>query len=186
MVDAIQNPLAGEQAATAEKPRVARRRPGVSFKQTLQQAQAGQQAPTNTRPAPRPVALRPPTPQGGPQAGAQVAAQGAAPNRPRTSPEEAAAALTQAMAREGVPDSWRRGLEFIMHKESRGQIDARNPIHSARGLFQLTRVNYHLNPSGEASFGNGVEEAQGGIRYIKQRYGSAEKAVEHWHRRGWY
>ena len=51
-----------------------------------------------------------------------------------------------------------------MPVRSSGQIDARNPIHSARGLFQLTRVTYHLNPDGEASFGNGVEEAQGGIR----------------------
>lgn len=73
-----------------------------------------------------------------------------------------------------------------MHKESRGQIDARNPVHSARGLFQLTRVNYHLNPNGERSFGNGVEEAQGGIRYIKQRYGDVDRAVAHWHRKGWY
>ena len=66
-----------------------------------------------------------------------------------------------------------------------GVVVSRNPVHSARGLFQLTRVNYHLNPNGEASFGNGVEEAQGGIRYIKQRYGSADKAVAQWHQRGW-
>jgi len=46
-----------------------------------------------------------------------------------------------------------------MPVRSSGQIDARNPIHSARGLFQLTRVNYYLNLNGEASFGNGVEEA---------------------------
>lgn len=37
---------------------------------------------------------------------------------PRTAPEEASAALTQAMTRENVPDSWRKGLEFIMQKES--------------------------------------------------------------------
>ncbi|MGE0222572.1 MAG: hypothetical protein AB7F35_21750 [Acetobacteraceae bacterium] len=108
------------------------------------------------------------------------------PRRERTTPEAANAALAQAMAREHVPPSWQDSLRFIMEKESRGQVDARNPVHSARGLFQLTRANYHFNPNGAASFGNAVEEAQGGIRYIKQRYGNADAAVAHWRRRGWY
>jgi len=105
---------------------------------------------------------------------------------PRPMPEAAEAALATAMRLEGVPDTWREGLRFIMNKESSGQIDARNPVHSARGLFQLTRANYHLNPNGAASFGNGVEEAQGGIRYIKQRYGSVTRAVDHWQKHRWY
>ena len=162
MVDAIQNAAAGQPAAVSRKPRAGRRGSGATFQQVLNRGMAGKAAQPNANAALRQVAFRP-----------------AAPVRPRTAPEEAGSALTQAMTRENVPDSWRKGLEFIMDKESRGQIDARNPVHSARGLFQLTRVNYHLNPNGEASFGNGVEEAQGGIRYIKQRYGSADKAVAH-------
>lgn len=171
MVNAIQNPATAEQAtaSTTAAMRRTRRRVPVSFKQALAGAQAARPA------APKSASVAP-----------QSATRAAAVARPRTSPEQAAAALSQAMTREGVPDSWRPGLEFIMHKESRGQIDARNPVHSARGLFQLTRVNYHLNPKGEASFGNGIEEAQGGIRYIKQRYGEVDKAVAHWHRKGWY
>jgi SLT domain-containing protein len=90
------------------------------------------------------------------------------------------------MALEGVPDTWRDSLSFIMQKESSGRVDARNPIHSARGLFQLTRANYQFNPNGAASFGNGVEEAQGGIRYIKQRYGTADNAVAFWQKHHWY
>ena len=168
MVNAIQNPDPATQAAVA-KPRTGRRRVKASFKQALDSAQTA-----------RPVQPRAPAPV------RQAAPRPTAPVRPRTSPEEAAAALTQAMTREGVPDRWRPALEFIMRKESSGQIDARNPVHSARGLFQLTRVNYHLNPNGEASFGNGVEEAQGGIRYIRQRYGEVDKAVAHFNRKGWY
>jgi len=106
--------------------------------------------------------------------------------RARTTPEEAQDALATAMQLEGVPPSWQDGLKFIMHKESKGQIDARNPVHSARGLFQLTRANYSMNPNGERSFGNGVEEAQGGIRYIKRRYGTVENAVAHWKKNEWY
>ena len=95
-------------------------------------------------------------------------------------------ALAQAMAAEGVPQSWQASLQFIMSKESAGVVDARSPVHSARGLFQLTAANYHYNPHGAASFGNAVEEAQGGIRYIRQRYGTADNAAAFWHQHHWY
>ena len=101
-------------------------------------------------------------------------------------PAQSDAALSQAMTLEGVPASWQPGLRFIMAQESGGRVDVKNPIHSARGLFQLTAANYHLNPNGARSFGNAVEEAQGGIRYIQQRYGSADKAVDFWRQRHWY
>jgi hypothetical protein len=103
-----------------------------------------------------------------------------------TLPQASSDALSLAMAREGVPTSWQPGLQFIMARESGGQVDARSPIHSARGLFQLTAANYHYNPKGEASFGNAVEEAQGGIRYIRARYGDAGNAAAFWRRHGWY
>jgi hypothetical protein len=101
-------------------------------------------------------------------------------------PPQSDAALQQAMKLEGVPQSWQSGLRFIMEQESGGQVGVKNPVHSARGLFQLTAANYHLNPNGAQSFGNGVEEAQGGIRYIQQRYGSADKAVAFWQQHHWY
>jgi Transglycosylase SLT domain len=103
-----------------------------------------------------------------------------------TIPAQADAALTQAMTLEGVPQSWQSGLEFIMAQESGGQVNVQNPVHSARGLFQLTAANYHLNPNGAGSFGNPVEEAQGGIRYIQQRYGTADNAVAFWRQHHWY
>jgi hypothetical protein len=96
------------------------------------------------------------------------------------------AALTQAMMLENVSISWNDSLRFIMGKESGGQVNIQNPSSSARGLFQLTAANYNLNPNGAASFGNGVEEAQGGIRYVKQRYGTADNAVVHWQQLHWY
>jgi hypothetical protein len=101
-------------------------------------------------------------------------------------PDHAAAALQQAMTLEGVPKSWHDSLRFIVAQESEGEVNAKSPIHSARGLFQLTAANYHLNPNGAQSFGNAVEEAQGGIRYIKQRYGTAENAAAFWRQHSWY
>jgi SLT domain-containing protein len=61
---------------------------------------------------------------------------------------------------------------------------ARSTRHG--GLYQLTAANYHFNPHGAASFGNAVEEAQGGIRYIKQRYGTADNAATFWQSHHWY
>jgi hypothetical protein len=101
-------------------------------------------------------------------------------------PADSDAALNQAMALEGVPQTWQSSLRFIMAQESGGQVNAKNPVHSARGLFQLTAAHYHLNPSGAQSFGNAVEEAQGGIRYIQQRYGTADNAAAFWRQHHWY
>jgi SLT domain-containing protein len=101
-------------------------------------------------------------------------------------PPSTDAALGLAMNLEGVPQSWQPALRFIVAQESSGKVDARNPVHSARGLFQLTAANYHLNPNGARSFGNAVEEAQGGIRYIQQRYGTADNAVAFWQQHRWY
>ena len=113
---------------------------------------------------------------------------GGAPAKPTTSaaPGSSIDALGKAMALEGVPASWQPGLTYIMAHESGGKVDAQSPVHSARGLYQLTAANYHYNPRGTASFGNAVEEAQGGIRYIRARYGTADNAVAFWNLHHWY
>ncbi len=103
-----------------------------------------------------------------------------------TAPGASINALSQAMTLEGVPASWQPGLTFIMAHESGGKVDAQSPVHSARGLYQLTAANYHYNPQGAASFGNAVEEVQGGIRYIRARYGTADNAVAFWNQHRWY
>lgn len=103
-----------------------------------------------------------------------------------TGTKDATTALAEAMRREGVPASWQSSLQYIMNKESSGRVGVKNPTHSARGLFQLTAANYGYNPNGAASFGNGVEEAQGGIRYIKSRYGTAANAAAFWQQHQWY
>jgi hypothetical protein len=108
------------------------------------------------------------------------------PTSTSTAPGASINALSQAMAREGVPASWQPGLTYIMAQESGGKVDAQSPVHSARGLYQLTAANYRYNPQGAASFGNAVEEAQGGIRYIRARYGTADNAVAFWNQHHWY
>ena len=105
---------------------------------------------------------------------------------PWTVPLASQLALKQAMKVEGVDDKEYNDLLWIMAQESGGEVDSRNPASSARGLYQLLRPQYSLNPNGERSFGNAVEEAQGGIRYIMGRYGTARKAKTHWLVNLWY
>lgn len=90
------------------------------------------------------------------------------------------------MRLENIPCTQFEDILWIMAQESSGKVDARNPHSTARGLFQLLRNNYDLNPRGVASFGNDVEECQGGIRYIVQRYRSAGIARQFWQKHHWY
>lgn len=77
---------------------------------------------------------------------------------------------------EKVPVDQYRDLLWLIAQESEGVVDARNKSSTARGLFQLLRAQYNLNLNGEKSFGNPVEECQGGIRYVMKRYRSASAA----------
>jgi len=77
-------------------------------------------------------------------------------------------------------------LLWIMAQESGGVVGARNHTSTARGLFQLLHAQVDLNPNGERSFGNAVEECQGGIHYIMGRYHSAGAARAFWEKHHWY
>ena len=95
-------------------------------------------------------------------------------------------ALRNAMKSEGVPGSQFDDLLWIMQHESGGRVGVRNTHSSARGLFQLLKAQYGLNPNGESSFGNAEEECRGGIRYVMSRYHSAAAARAFWEKHGWY
>ena len=90
------------------------------------------------------------------------------------------------MLLEHVAEDQFADLAWIMAQESGGMVDTRNPHSTARGLYQLLKAQYELNPNGERSFGNAVEECQGGIRYIAHRYKTATHAREFWEKHHWY
>jgi hypothetical protein len=95
-------------------------------------------------------------------------------------------ALREATRLEGTPSAEYDDLLWLIAQESSGVIGVRNKSSSARGLFQLLRGQYGLNPNGEKSFGNAVEECQGGIRYVIGRYRSASAAETFWQQHHWY
>ena len=95
-------------------------------------------------------------------------------------------ALKRALQIEKIAMAQLDDFLWIMAQESEGIVDARNRRSTARGLFQLLKAQYHLNPNGEQSFGNAVEECQGGARYIVRRYHTAGAAKRFWQRHHWY
>lgn len=86
----------------------------------------------------------------------------------------------------GLPATDFNDLLWIMAQESGGKVDVRNSKSTARGLYQLLSAQYDLNPHGEKSFGNAVEECQGGINYIIGRYHTAHAARLFWEKHLWY
>ncbi len=92
---------------------------------------------------------------------------------PSVVPAASRMALRKAMGLEKTPAGDYSDLLWIMAQQSAGVVNAHNPDSMARGLFQLMRAQYPMNPNGEKSFGVAVEEAQGGIRYLYGRYHSA-------------
>lgn len=105
---------------------------------------------------------------------------------PAAVPIRVQVALREAMRLEGVSLTQYDALLWIIAQESSGVVGVRNRRSTARGLFQLLRAQYELNPNGEKSFGNPVEECQGGIRYVIGRYHSANAAKIYWQQHHWY
>lgn len=95
-------------------------------------------------------------------------------------------ALREAMRLERISSTEYDDFLWLIAQESGGIIGARNGQSSARGLFQLLRAQYGLNPNAERSFGIAIEECQGGIRYVVGRYRSAAAAKQFWLQHHWY
>lgn len=105
---------------------------------------------------------------------------------PANVPLASQVALRKALVIEHVPLAQYDDFLWIMAQESGGVVDIRNNVSTARGLFQLLAAQYPLNPNGKESFGNAVEECQGGIHYVMGRYHSATAAKAFWQTHHWY
>jgi len=71
-------------------------------------------------------------------------------------------------------------LDKLIQAESSWNVNAANPNSSARGLFQkMTSIH---GPAGETA----SQQAEWGLNYIRNRYGSPMSAWMHHRQRGWY
>lgn len=116
---------------------------------------------------------------------AKPAKQGWVAVDPNTVPTTSRHALREALSIEKVSLTQFDDLLWLMAQESGGVVNLRNPKIAARGLYQLLPAQSGLNPEGDKSFGNAVEECQGGIRYILGRYHHAGAARLVWEANHW-
>jgi SLT domain-containing protein len=86
-------------------------------------------------------------------------------------------------------DQW-PALDRLVHKESSWNPAAANPTSTARGLFQFlksTWAGYISNRGGPPYWSQDVGiQAKGGLSYIKERYGSPQRALDFHLGHNWY
>jgi len=98
----------------------------------------------------------------------------------------ASSAVSSAIKSLGLPESWLQPTLELVARESSFNPNAKNPKSSAAGLFQfldMTRKNYGGN---SVNWNDPNQQALAGMKYIKDRYGTPEKALKHWDEKGWY
>src|SRR5690242_5540588 len=96
------------------------------------------------------------------------------------------ATISKALQSAGESQDWLAPLSELVARESSYNPNAANPKSSAKGYFQFldqTRKNYGGN---KVDWSDPLVQTEAGIKYIKDRYGTPEKALQHWDEKGWY
>lgn len=96
-------------------------------------------------------------------------------------------AVRRAAARYGWGDNEWGALNTLIQKESSWNPQAQNPTSTAWGLFQF--LDMHWGPGRYLPRGRNSsvpEQIAGGLRYIKDRYGSPSRALAFHLRNNWY
>lgn len=95
-------------------------------------------------------------------------------------------AISKGIKAAGVPSSWQKGMEELAARESSFNPNAANSKSSAKGLFQFldgTRASYGGK---SVNWNDPVQQSSAAAKYIKDRYGTPEKALKFWDENGWY
>ncbi|WP_026562496.1 hypothetical protein [Bacillus sp. J37] len=94
--------------------------------------------------------------------------------------------LNQAI-KMGVPASWAAPLTELVGRESSWNSSAKNPKSTAHGYGQFlnsTRRNYEKKTG--LDYSNPVHQLVMMAEYVKDRYGTPEKALAFWDKNNWY
>ena len=98
----------------------------------------------------------------------------------------AKSAVSSAISSLGVSSSWLEPVLELVARESSFNPNAKNPKSTAAGLFQFldgTRKNYG---GSKVDWSDPNTQALAGLKYIKDRYGTPEKALAFWDANGYY
>lgn len=113
-------------------------------------------------------------------------------SKPPTNPahDPVGAALQSGAAALNLPTTGDPDLDWLIHKESRGRVSAKNPKSSAFGLGQLISSQRRLyaqrlgiQDPDTVNFGDQLAMMKS---YVADRYGSSSAAKKFWERHGWY
>jgi SLT domain-containing protein/phage-related protein len=96
--------------------------------------------------------------------------------------------LKAALSYTKMPSDWLEPLKWIIGHESGGDPHAKNPHSTASGLFQMIDTTWAdaRDKSLPNDIWNPIINAIAGIRYIADRYGNANNAVDFWKAHGHY
>lgn len=99
--------------------------------------------------------------------------------------------LSQAIARGGVPKSEAKYMTELVGRESSWNWKVKNPTSTARGYGQFlnsTRAQYRKKYPNLNYDASPVDQLILMYAYVKDRYGTAKKALQHWERQSphWY
>lgn len=94
----------------------------------------------------------------------------------------------QALKKGGFPSSWTAAMTELVGRESSWNPQADNPTSTAYGYGQFldsTRSNYKKKfPN--LNYNNPVDQLVLMMHYVKDRYGTPEKALQFWDKNNWY
>jgi SLT domain-containing protein len=91
------------------------------------------------------------------------------------------------MRKANIPSSWAAPLTELFARESGLNWKAKNPNSSASGYAQFinsTRSDYERRYG--VKYDSPINQLYLGIQYVKDRYGSPVKALQHWDQKKWY
>lgn len=100
--------------------------------------------------------------------------------------QQASSAVSKAIADLKLPQEWLAPALELVARESSFNPGAKNPKSTAQGLFQFldgTRANYG---GSKVDWSDPYQQAYAGLKYIKDRYGTPEKALQFWDKNNWY
>jgi SLT domain-containing protein len=94
--------------------------------------------------------------------------------------------VSSALNSLGLPQEWLQPTLELVARESSFNPNAKNPKSSASGLFQFldgTRKDYGWSG---VDWSDPTHQALAGLKYIKDRYGTPEKALQFWDKNHYY